>query len=662
MKRSTKIWYKQCIAWVLIVLMSIESFAAVVGDNDGAAFITKAEFESMKSNFNNTIDRYNRSLDSKMQGAIQSYLAGVKIPMNPTNLYARINGALGRSPVFTNYNPTSTSLAGTGTQYPVSQLNIAAEKNYSNKYTYSDSSKIITIRFNGTVSAKEFPSSTYALYFTFKTNINSTYTTLNTTYATITMFKPYNNSGTPLWAPAWAELRFRVKEDLSSVTLWRFQQYAQFTSKEAALASYERLDIPITNGIAMVEWDDTMTGSKEQCFMFFNGGLETNQNKDADANANTIDWTNSTSDSFLEYIGASFCGVLNGESTYNNFINKWTQYGPKICRGTLATHNVTSANRVSSNFTRPGSGSLWHYELLPTGNKQLFNYWTSCYIAASYDLAYKTYKEFPTTYDSPSISTNTFNEPSANTYTPSLGVAQTQTTGTKYSTYTTNNNVGYCKQDLATITVPATNLMKDVRTYQWSSNTATKIYATTNSPVYEKRTTVVPHSYTDLPSQLFELGGSKHSTSKVTNTIYEVTIKPEQRDSGGCALNEFENPYYTGIAGESVMLGYGIPIFIANDDAEADHKVSMKIKKEYGSGTNVTARLSRNHFVNGNFQNASDKIDERTITFSNANVGQEKTAEFEVTGLPQNTLVWLNLDGATADNFIALTDFSVKLK
>ncbi|MBR1455376.1 MAG: hypothetical protein IJ593_12165 [Lachnospiraceae bacterium] len=40
MKRSTKIWYKQCIAWVLIVLMSINTFAAVVGDNDGAAFIT----------------------------------------------------------------------------------------------------------------------------------------------------------------------------------------------------------------------------------------------------------------------------------------------------------------------------------------------------------------------------------------------------------------------------------------------------------------------------------------------------------------------------------------------------------------------------------------------------------------------------------------------
>ena len=52
-------WLKQKLAWVLIVLMSIESFAAVVGDNDGAAFITKAEFESLKNDFQTQINNYN---------------------------------------------------------------------------------------------------------------------------------------------------------------------------------------------------------------------------------------------------------------------------------------------------------------------------------------------------------------------------------------------------------------------------------------------------------------------------------------------------------------------------------------------------------------------------------------------------------------------------
>ena len=60
-------------------LFSIESFAAVVSDNDGSAFITKAEFDSLKNNFQSQIDQYNTSIDSKIDGAIASYLGGIKI-------------------------------------------------------------------------------------------------------------------------------------------------------------------------------------------------------------------------------------------------------------------------------------------------------------------------------------------------------------------------------------------------------------------------------------------------------------------------------------------------------------------------------------------------------------------------------------------------------
>ena len=59
--------------------MSINSFAAVVGDNDGAAFITKAEFESLKNDFQSQINRYNSSLDNKIDGAIATYLEGVSV-------------------------------------------------------------------------------------------------------------------------------------------------------------------------------------------------------------------------------------------------------------------------------------------------------------------------------------------------------------------------------------------------------------------------------------------------------------------------------------------------------------------------------------------------------------------------------------------------------
>ena len=69
---------KKLLALFLVVLISIESFAAAVSDNDGSAFITKAEFDSLKNNFQSQIDQYNTSIDSKIDNAIANYLAGIK--------------------------------------------------------------------------------------------------------------------------------------------------------------------------------------------------------------------------------------------------------------------------------------------------------------------------------------------------------------------------------------------------------------------------------------------------------------------------------------------------------------------------------------------------------------------------------------------------------
>ena len=51
--------------------------AAIVSNNDGSTFVTKAEFEVLKKDFNEQIDNYNQSIDSKIDGAIASYLAGL---------------------------------------------------------------------------------------------------------------------------------------------------------------------------------------------------------------------------------------------------------------------------------------------------------------------------------------------------------------------------------------------------------------------------------------------------------------------------------------------------------------------------------------------------------------------------------------------------------
>ena len=70
---------KRVAALFLVFLFSIESFAAIVSDNDGAAFITKAEFDSLKNDFQAQIDNYNTSIDAKIDGAIAAYLAGIKV-------------------------------------------------------------------------------------------------------------------------------------------------------------------------------------------------------------------------------------------------------------------------------------------------------------------------------------------------------------------------------------------------------------------------------------------------------------------------------------------------------------------------------------------------------------------------------------------------------
>lgn len=64
---------------VFLITFSFVTNAAIVSDNDGSAFVTKAEFESLKKSFASQVEQYNTSIDSKIDGAIASYLAGVKL-------------------------------------------------------------------------------------------------------------------------------------------------------------------------------------------------------------------------------------------------------------------------------------------------------------------------------------------------------------------------------------------------------------------------------------------------------------------------------------------------------------------------------------------------------------------------------------------------------
>lgn len=104
---------KKFLALFLLVLISIDSLAAVVSDSDGPAFITKAEFEELKLNFESQIDKYNASLDNKIDGAIASYLDGnhisVKQSIKQMDNYNTIRWMHGPYMYFTNRRFTEFS-------------------------------------------------------------------------------------------------------------------------------------------------------------------------------------------------------------------------------------------------------------------------------------------------------------------------------------------------------------------------------------------------------------------------------------------------------------------------------------------------------------------------------------------------------------------------
>ena len=124
MNKGTRL-IKRVIALFLVLLLSIENFAAVVSDNDGSAFITKAEFDSLKNSFQSQIDQYNTSIDSKIDGAIAAYLAGIRVSTTENiALDSKTNYSF---PVRLFYNDNSWNRRGSG-YYTLSRPRVRVPK------------------------------------------------------------------------------------------------------------------------------------------------------------------------------------------------------------------------------------------------------------------------------------------------------------------------------------------------------------------------------------------------------------------------------------------------------------------------------------------------------------------------------------------------------
>ena len=114
--------YKKIISMLLLLILALTqltTYAAIVSDNDGSAFVTKAEFEGLKKSFSEQVDNYNTSIDNKIDGAIAGYLAGlvskktiVDLPYADWEKVTSLNYALENDYWYPNVSLTVAHLAG----------------------------------------------------------------------------------------------------------------------------------------------------------------------------------------------------------------------------------------------------------------------------------------------------------------------------------------------------------------------------------------------------------------------------------------------------------------------------------------------------------------------------------------------------------------------
>ncbi|MBR1453786.1 MAG: hypothetical protein IJ593_03985 [Lachnospiraceae bacterium] len=599
MNKSTKI-VKKLLALFLVVLMSIESFGAIVSDNDGSAFITKAEFDSKVNEFNTEINRYETSIDAKLQGAISSYVEGVRIQDKPTTLFDRLKDVIG------GMNPYFFNDVLSGDNALTSNIIISRNKNYSVHYVKSV--KIST------------PKKLMSFVFTSQ-NSEST-----ARQVSIIGWKDTTNNqniGTFINAYEWAKI---------VVPAWESTKINYALSASTSYPS---------------SWTEKNPGDTV-----------------------TLDWSSwSKTSGNIRYFHYKWPEVARGQpvtlvtaSSTDSYASGAIESAPSTvgkaqpaASETTETSTFNLNNLITSSTSRAGSGSQWAYELNPDGSKSLKRYWSTFYPQQNITLNYKTYKDYGT---KTSVAQNDLKDDTTCVYTPSITPAYGKVAvGTNHTSYSTANKVGYCEEIFSLIN--SSTDTNDYRTAQWGNNTTGNIYVSTESPTLVNKSNNIPNALTDLDASTVSIGGVTHTTTKVTNNIKEVTINPET-----VALNTFVNSYYTGVAGETVKMGYGIPIMMTNADNSTRYTITLGVKQTVApAGTtvasgNVTARLSMNHFVNGGFATSADRLYEGTISCNSSGVG---TATFTVDNIGKGQQLWLNLYGNTASRKVELTSFNVTM-
>ena len=615
MKISTK-WIKRVFALSLVVLLSIDSSGAVLSDNDGAAFISRPEFDSMINAFYSDLEDIETKVDSKIGDIVAKYVASVIPRDDPTNYYGNLKRVIG------NKNPFFLNSASSGTSTLTTDIVVNKRKNYSTKYiqktTTADNIAV------GYATITWSPPDDGNWVYGYLTLMNASETILTT----VDLRDPGYREPNYEWAiPIWETTTVTVRmQEASGYPAWY---------KDYVCGPGDTLDIET------IKTDEGRT-SREWRVCVFQNELPPNYAALLKRKTNEVEKVEYGGDGNAYGLGLGL-GI-----TVSSSAGKAKPSSSTTTEETFELNNV-----ISGNASRSGSGSQWTYQLNPDGSKTLKRYWSTFYPQQNIKLNYKTFKDYGT--KTTAVAANDLKDDNACTYEPSITPAWgSVSVGTDNTSYSTTNKVGYCEEVFAI--VKESDDTTDYRIAQWGNNASSNIYASAETPLLVNTTTNL-NTWTDLAASSVTIAGVTHTTTKVTNNVKEVKVNPET-----LALNTFVNSYYTGIAGETVNLGYGIPIMMTNADNSVRYTITIPVKQTVApAGTtvasgNVTARLSLNHFVNGSFATPSDRVWEGTISCDSSGVG---SATFTVTGIPKGRQLWLNLYGDTAYRKVELTGFNV---
>ena len=638
MNKSTRI-VKKLLILFLVVLMSIESFCAVVTENDGSAFITKQELEKVKKDLDVGIDAIEIAEENILNWKVSDYVNGLRLNGRPRSYFEQIKTLIGENPRWLNrgFNLGSTSLNST--------VITVRNKNYSTRWM-SGSSQYVpgTFHYYRYGGQNGQPN---ALIFVSSKDVSAI-----DNGVLVMPDKQVSDSG----YGEWVDIYGKQGDQYEVFQISNLEWYQVLNRQDLNYPSYDHLWTLHDAGKETIKtyWPSSDAGwTKVTC-----GGSAVKFQDESNERVTIVCVAGLRKDGWLHRNPEFMQGTRNTSSLYF----RWYRFPQDMQSfmknadhgGSVSTTNVS----ISQTNTINNPLTLWKYRKISDTEKVVDSFQNTCYLNQNLITNYKSYIDHNAIHADNMVD-NDLSDTTTATYSPNNSATYGRTTyGSNKTGYSTETGIGYLEQIITW--VEATTDTIDYSKVQFGNGTTSSIYCLENQPTLT-RAGLLNHSVTDFAQAAnVTIGPKKHTISKVTNNIYGVTATPETYN-----MNSFQNEYYSNVAGEKVYLGYGMPILKTNvaSGVETTYNVTLTVKltDKLGAskGENVNLKLSRNHFVDGNFGDATnDKVYEATITTNSSGVGQ---ATFSFDGVKMNQLLWINFYGLTDNRIVELTDFKISI-